>query len=73
MDLQSSVMNKDNPHVAKYLDKTIPMMVDLTLRNLQLNREQLEGFQVLPHKLTIAEPGTGILVQKPTVDSPGKW
>lgn len=72
MNLLSSHLNTGNPHVVKYLNQTIPIMVDLTLRNMQLNREQLEGFQVVPYKLTIAEPGTGVLVQQPAIDSLGK-
>lgn len=71
MDLKSFALDNENPHVAKYLDITIPMMADLTLRNLQLSREMLEGFTVQPYKLTITEPGTGMVVRQPTNNAPG--
>lgn len=71
IELQSDIMEKEDSHFAKYLNQTIPLMIDLVLRHLKLSREQVHGLSVRPRKLTIMEPGTGTRIY-PTNNTPGK-
>lgn len=69
IELQSDIMKKEDSHFAKYLNQTIPLMIDLVLRHLKLSREQVHGLSVRPRKLTIMEPGTGTRIY-PTNNTP---
>ena len=58
----SDYLDKENPNVAKFIDKTIPMMTDLALKQLKINRNNVKELEIRPQKLTIVEPGTKLVI-----------
>ncbi|KAI9561355.1 hypothetical protein GHT06_012312 [Daphnia sinensis] len=61
INLQSDVIEMEHCHYVNYLNRIIPVMTDLALKQLKLSREQVQGLCAQPRCLTIMESGTGTI------------
>lgn len=60
----TQTMTSENPIVKHFLNKTVPLIVQLVLKKMDLCSANMKGLVVKPNKLILMEPGKDLAINQ---------